>query len=172
MGRDGLFCLVIGIAAVVGHVVTGCKHHHQFSGHSPIKGRLPQSTGHDYPILGEWKSYVCVCSKTHTLIDHIYLIPGQSPCRVPSGGEADEMDGGPRMERHVMRGSLQPYFLRRVCCKREIQKYDFGQYFLISFFFFFNKTITNSTFFSKETSQTHSRQQVCRSGSWKSACPC
>lgn len=69
---------------------------------------------------------VCVCVATHT---HIYLIPSQSHCWVPSGGETDETDGGPRMERHVVRGGLQPYLLRRVCCQGKIQKYDFGPLF-------------------------------------------
>lgn len=122
----------MGIAAVDGHVVTGGKHHHQFSGYSSIKGSLLQGAGHDHPILGEENDItqlcVCLCSKTHTLIDGIYLIPGQSPERVPSGGEADETDGGPRMERHVVRGSLQPYFLRGVCGKRQIQKYEYFLY--------------------------------------------
>lgn len=123
---DRLLCLIIGIAAVDGHVVTGCKHNHQFSGHSPIKGGLLQSSGHDCPVLGEGERIshysLHLCSKTHTLIDHIYLIPCQRHCRVPSGGEADETGGGSRMERHIVRRSLQPYLLRRICCNRKIQK--------------------------------------------------
>lgn len=75
---------------------------------------------------------MCVCVAKHTLIFRSYLIPGQSPCWVPAAGEADEADGGPRMQRHVVRGGLQPHLLRRVCCKRKIAKYDFRT--TVSFF--------------------------------------
>ena len=51
VGRDGLLCLIFGVTAVGGQVVARCQDQDQFASHTPIKGRLLQSTGHDPSVL-------------------------------------------------------------------------------------------------------------------------
>lgn len=132
VSRDSLLCLIFGITAVSSHVVTCCQDQDQFSGHTSIKGCLPQCISHDPSVLKQKERMshreVCVWSRecnTHIHTVHINLEPGQSPCGIPSCGEADETDCGPWTMGGVLRTSIKPYLLRGICCKWMNQEFEF-----------------------------------------------